>query len=482
MRKRYHIETAFPDNLEKIDADLARIERFYTLALKRDAVLIENAVKAMKAKGETVCALITGGFHTPGIESYLRSKDFSYLVIQPRIKEKLDVEKDNERYEKSLQEMPSELERFLKQAYFSPQSSKLNDPRYQLAARAHVPDDVRMTQVEGEMAQAAAAGNLDLSAIPSLDSVFQKASLLAIKDARLNRQIRVPSEQDLPAEDKPRAGKVLSVLYAPFDEPFVHQSPAGATVVITKPLANGRVITAVAEPSGNKTSELVASLGIRQEIQLGNDRVTVASMERWAAELVKNRFTGRLDEQNPALAMAASLGGIQTKTLVNRLLKDLQHELDIAKGSAVMTDKQILAAKRIRSFRDRLNRIRVKVETLQLGFGAARTAQEVNQGLAVLEAFEQAEKYFKALWVLNDFNKEAAYLLERREWIEQLMAALRRADVTGLSKKELDKMIQPIQRRIKTLEDRNRDRFNQIMERAFKVDLEVEGMPFSQLI
>lgn len=488
FREQFHIETSLPSDLEKLDDDLSRIEKFYLLALERDSVLIENAVKAMETSGMKICALITGGFHTPGIERSLRSRGFSYLVIQPSIKEKLDVEKDSRKYEKSLQETPSDLEKFLKQAYFSPQSSKLNDPRYQLAARAHAPDDIRMSQIELEMAEAAARGKLDLSEISSLAATSQKTSLLAFADARLNGAIHPPESKDLPEADRPRAAEVLHVLYAPFDKPFVMQSPAAdssknTTIVITKPLANGRVITAVAEPWGAKTSELESSLGDREEIHLGNDRLTLASMERWSAELVKDRLTGkRSKEPSGTLAMAASLGGIQTKTLVNRLLKDLQHEFDLAKGAAVMADKQILASKRIRSFRDRLNRVRVKVETLEFGLPTARTVQEVRTAEAVLEAFGQAEKYFQALQDLNDFNKEAVYLLERKDMIEQLMVALKQQKVEGLTKKELDKMIQRIQHRINSLQERNNVRLGRIMESSAKTELDVDGVSFGDLM
>ncbi len=57
------------------------VQKFYTIALKRDGALIENALK----HGSQVTVLITGGFHTQGIARQLKAKGISYVIVQPRV-------------------------------------------------------------------------------------------------------------------------------------------------------------------------------------------------------------------------------------------------------------------------------------------------------------------------------------------------------------------------------------------------------------
>ncbi len=63
---------------------------FYRLAGRRDAVLLENALKEAKeiekrlTKKPTL-VLVTGGFHTPGLTAHLRKKKVPYSVISPQM-------------------------------------------------------------------------------------------------------------------------------------------------------------------------------------------------------------------------------------------------------------------------------------------------------------------------------------------------------------------------------------------------------------
>jgi preprotein translocase subunit SecA/glycosyltransferase involved in cell wall biosynthesis/tetratricopeptide (TPR) repeat protein len=59
-------------------------EEFYKLTLERDSVMVENTIRRMREKGETVAALVTGGFHTAGISELLEKGRISYLVILPK--------------------------------------------------------------------------------------------------------------------------------------------------------------------------------------------------------------------------------------------------------------------------------------------------------------------------------------------------------------------------------------------------------------
>ncbi len=71
---------------------LPKMENFYTLADKRDKLLIENTLKVMETKGEEVAILVCGGFHTQGITHLLREKEISYVVVTPKVSSKMDSE------------------------------------------------------------------------------------------------------------------------------------------------------------------------------------------------------------------------------------------------------------------------------------------------------------------------------------------------------------------------------------------------------
>ncbi|MDD5218307.1 MAG: hypothetical protein PHS88_09430, partial [Candidatus Omnitrophica bacterium] len=123
-----------PSNIEIIDQDLPRVERFYAAALKRDQILIEKAVAKMESDDQKIMTIVTGGFHTPGIEKYLREKDYSYMVITPRIAGQIDTKKETGLYENALRKKPIPLETSLIEAFFPPRQVTLSDPRFQLAA------------------------------------------------------------------------------------------------------------------------------------------------------------------------------------------------------------------------------------------------------------------------------------------------------------------------------------------------------------
>jgi len=70
-----------------IDNNLSTLESYYQAALKRDAALIENSLAKMEEDGESMAVLIAGGFHTPQLTRMLKEKDFSYVVVAPKITE-----------------------------------------------------------------------------------------------------------------------------------------------------------------------------------------------------------------------------------------------------------------------------------------------------------------------------------------------------------------------------------------------------------
>ncbi|MDP3921748.1 MAG: hypothetical protein Q8R76_13195, partial [Candidatus Omnitrophota bacterium] len=140
LLKEHHFSYGLPPRMEILDQDLARIERFYTTALKRDQILIERAVKKMEDEKESISVIVTGGFHTPGIETYLREQDYSYLIIAPRVEKKIDPEQSTRRYEDAIRQKPLPLEKLLMESYFLPSMTAIQNPQFQLAAELLLPN------------------------------------------------------------------------------------------------------------------------------------------------------------------------------------------------------------------------------------------------------------------------------------------------------------------------------------------------------
>ncbi len=138
---------SLPKSIDVIDDDLPRIEQFYKAALKRDKILMERTYQKMVKENERVSVIVTGGFHTAGIERYLKEKDISYLVIAPRITKAIDEKKEAKLYEVAMRNLPTRLEKMLSEVYLPPKAVALNDPRYQLAQPKMMPsflDDVNI--------------------------------------------------------------------------------------------------------------------------------------------------------------------------------------------------------------------------------------------------------------------------------------------------------------------------------------------------
>lgn len=135
LLEKYHIDQPLPLGLAFINDDLSGIERFYALALKRDHVLTERAVTRAENTQSSLTAVVTGGFHTPGMEAYLREHGYSYAVVTPNIRKKIDRKEESRLYEQALRQTPVSIEQQLLEAFFPAKSHQLNDPRYQLEAR-----------------------------------------------------------------------------------------------------------------------------------------------------------------------------------------------------------------------------------------------------------------------------------------------------------------------------------------------------------
>ena len=62
-------------------------ESFYQLAAKRNEAFLENIENRISSKTKSVI-LVSGGFHSDGVSSLLRQKDYSYVVVTPHMNQK----------------------------------------------------------------------------------------------------------------------------------------------------------------------------------------------------------------------------------------------------------------------------------------------------------------------------------------------------------------------------------------------------------
>ncbi len=98
---RLHIDVSLPTDkeLDAMEQTLPDVEAFYRYATKRNGVLTENTLIAMRKEGASVGILVTGGFHTAGITNYLKEKEINYVVICPAVTKVVD---DEQRYINAL--------------------------------------------------------------------------------------------------------------------------------------------------------------------------------------------------------------------------------------------------------------------------------------------------------------------------------------------------------------------------------------------
>ncbi len=82
---KYNIPLGFDVNHQIVEDNLHWVIEFYEAALKRDMVLIENALKRMQEDKKDRFALVTGGFHSDGLTRILRSKNVPFILVAPRI-------------------------------------------------------------------------------------------------------------------------------------------------------------------------------------------------------------------------------------------------------------------------------------------------------------------------------------------------------------------------------------------------------------
>ncbi len=81
--KKFSLTQPLPD-LERIEGRIPEAKAFYLSAAKREEALIENTVKKVEAEGDSLAALIVGGFHAERLARALKERGYSLVVVAPR--------------------------------------------------------------------------------------------------------------------------------------------------------------------------------------------------------------------------------------------------------------------------------------------------------------------------------------------------------------------------------------------------------------
>ncbi|MCM8761072.1 MAG: hypothetical protein NC933_02910, partial [Candidatus Omnitrophica bacterium] len=82
--QKYSIAIEANYDLGKIFDNMPVAMDFYTTAEKRNETMLANTIKRMAEEGQTIAALVTGGYHSKGITELLRQRRTSYIVILPK--------------------------------------------------------------------------------------------------------------------------------------------------------------------------------------------------------------------------------------------------------------------------------------------------------------------------------------------------------------------------------------------------------------
>ncbi len=228
MLRQYGFSEVLPD-LSFLDRDLPLMENFYSLALKRDQALVENAMKDMKDRGQNQSVLITGGFHTPGIEKALQKSGYSYIVIMPAAGNKIDEAEDREKYYKAMAIDGAPMTVLLK--------SPVQDPRFQLNPPSGFPTVDDLAKIP-----AGAVTNFDFRELVQnrrLGLALSGAVLNAVNALRLEGE-RIPSAR-IQMNVRFKGEEQFAPLFSAVSNPGFYYLDGNTGVLMTQPLGTAQI-------------------------------------------------------------------------------------------------------------------------------------------------------------------------------------------------------------------------------------------------
>lgn len=73
------------DSFARLNGYRERMEKFYSLSLKRDDVFIDKIIAKLKKEKQSNIILVTGGFHQDNIKNLFKDKGYSYIEVLPKV-------------------------------------------------------------------------------------------------------------------------------------------------------------------------------------------------------------------------------------------------------------------------------------------------------------------------------------------------------------------------------------------------------------
>ncbi|NTV53388.1 MAG: hypothetical protein HGA76_10315, partial [Candidatus Firestonebacteria bacterium] len=99
------------EGLFNLDQYLQAVDHFYQVVEKRSGFFVENILGVMQQHNTDIAVMVSGGYHTEGIEAGLKARGISYVSVRPRIMHQDIVNP----YYQLLQNRKSPLEKLLAQ-------------------------------------------------------------------------------------------------------------------------------------------------------------------------------------------------------------------------------------------------------------------------------------------------------------------------------------------------------------------------------
>lgn len=303
LMKQFHFGSHLDGiGMKKLDRDLPKIEHFYETALRRDSILIERTLSSMEKKHHVVSILVTGGFHTPGIERILREKDYSYLVIAPRLTQAIDENKESKRYAQAMKLEPTKLAKILAEAYFPAHSGLAKDPRYQLGTPTRFPtleavDKISVTESEFDPRSF-------IKDHPEMDFEITAAQILQASHAWLKKEI-LPLDY-LMASMSLLLGdaelKLMRSLYGLFDQDELLDLGAYG-MLVSRPLKDGSFLAASWAPS-EPMSEISVQRKTQAKFKMGEGELVLRVVkDKTELSLLKRQFASRAQARSKKMAL-----------------------------------------------------------------------------------------------------------------------------------------------------------------------------------
>ncbi len=295
LLEKHHFSYDLPKRLGVLDEDLPRVEAFYAAALKRDRILIERAVEKMEAEKEKITALVTGGFHTPGIEKYLREHDYSYLVIAPRISKEIDHSKEARLYEEAIQQKPLSMEKLLVEAFFPPKSAALNDPRFQLSAPRFVPSRTQGEEFLYQIGNGASREQLEERAGQILLYLLMEGTEELVRHGSVEKAVEAWKREQA---QNPRAPRQIENLIKVFAQGSYFEEPSEKKRFFVPGIERGdKTLVLVRYPVEVSRNEVRSDLGLYrpngeiEPVPVDGDLLEAIWADKLFVEGLRNRIT-----------------------------------------------------------------------------------------------------------------------------------------------------------------------------------------------